>query len=224
MSTARNPEHTRLRILKAAFSEIYKHGFQGMRVDTVLAHTGLKKGALYHHFSSKQALGYAVLEEVIEKHITEIWIEPLQDFDNPLEGLKTIFVRAGEAWKADYFNLGCPLNNLAQEMSPIDEGFRERIQRFFRCWQNTIAQALLRGQEKGFVRSNIDAQEVAGFIITVIEGAFGFAKIAQDKELFFKCGEQLSIYLDMLSTNAATPDIQNEQNNGKRLYKTEVAQ
>lgn len=202
MNTARNPENTRLRILKAAFAEIYKHGFQGMRIDQVLAETGLKKGALYHHFSGKQALGYAVLEELIEKRITEIWIDPLATYDDPIAGLKTIFDNAGNIWKNGYFNLGCPLNNLAQEMSPIDEGFRERIQNFFRKWQNAIAEALLRGQEKGFVRQDIDIQETAGFIITVIEGAFGFAKITQDKDKYFKCGKQLEMYLDMLAVKA----------------------
>lgn len=40
MNTARNPENTRLRILRAAFAEIYKHGFQGMRIDQVLAEKG----------------------------------------------------------------------------------------------------------------------------------------------------------------------------------------
>lgn len=203
MNTARNPENTRLRILRAAFTEIYKHGFQGMRIDQVLAETGLKKGALYHHFSGKQALGYAVLEELIEKRITEIWIDPLAAYDDPIAGLKKIFDDAGNIWKNDYFKLGCPLNNLAQEMSPIDEGFRERIQNFFEKWQTAIAEALLRGQEKGFVRHDIDIRETAGFIITVIEGAFGFAKVTQDKEKYFKCGKQLQMYLDMLAVKAA---------------------
>jgi AcrR family transcriptional regulator len=203
MNTTRNPELTRLRILQAAFAEIYRHGFQGMRIDAVLAEAGVKKGALYHHFPGKQALGYAVLEELIEKRITEIWITPLRDCENPIEGLKKIFANAGDALKAEYFNLGCPLNNLAQEMSPIDDGFRERIQRFFKTWQDAIAEALVRGQEKGFVRIDIDVQETAGFIITVIEGAFGFAKVTQDKERFFRCGRQLEVYLDRLAAGTA---------------------
>ena len=34
-------------------------------------------------------------------------------------------------------NLGCPLNNLAQEMSPLDEGFRTRTQQVFELWMQT---------------------------------------------------------------------------------------
>ena len=73
--------------MQAAFMEIHKHGYQGMRIDQVLSITGLKKGALYHHFSSKQALGYAVLEECIQQRISQLWIVPLTSLADPLEGI-----------------------------------------------------------------------------------------------------------------------------------------
>lgn len=200
MSNKRNPEETRLRILKAALEEIHKHGFQGMRIDMVLKNTDLKKGALYHHFPSKQALGYAVLEELIEAIIMEKCIEPLKSYDNPIEGIKTLFIEAGESWDDDFFKLGCPLNNLSQEMIPIDEGFKERIQAFFRKWSDAMANELIRGQQHGLIKKDIDAAEAARFIITVSEGAYAQAKIAQDKQEYFNCGKQLAIYLDTLLT------------------------
>ncbi len=61
----RNPEHTRKRLLKAAFQEVYRSGFQSASLDTILAATGVTKGALYYHFEGKEALGLAVVEEVI---------------------------------------------------------------------------------------------------------------------------------------------------------------
>ena len=62
---AKATESARSRILRAAFEEIYRHGYQGTRVDAILAETGLTKGAFYHHFSSKQDLGYAVVDEFL---------------------------------------------------------------------------------------------------------------------------------------------------------------
>jgi len=41
-------------------------------------------------------------------------------------------------------NLGCPLNNLAQEMSPIDSGFQKRTERVFKLWTDTFATAIRR--------------------------------------------------------------------------------
>lgn len=195
----RNPEATRLRILKAAFTEIHQHGFQGMRIEAVLKNTGLKKGALYHHFPSKQALGYAVLEEVIEQKVIELWIEPLRNCENPVKVINETFIKVGLFWEDAFFKLGCPLNNLSQEMTPIDEGFKQRIQKFFKFWRGEVANALNRGQQQGFIRKNIDVTEAATFIVTVLEGAHAQAKISQNKQDYFICGKQLAIYLNDLS-------------------------
>ncbi len=198
MTTERNPKNTRLRILKAAFQEIHRHGYQGMRVDQVLKITGLKKGALYHHFSSKQALGYAVFEELIQMRITELSIAPLKNFTDPLDGIHTLFENLGNVWDDEFFTLGCPLNNLAQEMSPIDEGFRERIEKFFQYWQKSIAEALKNGQKQGIVDASINTDDCALFILSAIEGALGMTKNYQNKEVYYSCSRELKRYLDTL--------------------------
>ncbi len=203
MPAKRKPEITRLRILKAAFEEMHRNGFQGMRMDAVADKVGVKKGTLYYHFSSKQALGYAVLEELILKRIQQIWIEPLNEMEDPITGIQPIFTSYKENWGSVFFTLGCPLNNLAQEMSPIDEGFRERIQNFYHKWQVTMSQALARAQKKGFVKKNINVDESAEFIITAAVGAFGQAKINQDEAHYYNCVKQLDRYLETLSTNTA---------------------
>ncbi len=198
MKTERNPENTRNRIIQAAFQEIHKHGYQGMRIDQVLKITDLKKGAMYHHFSSKQALGYTVLEELIQKRITELWITPLKNYADPLEGIHSLFVNLDKEWSDDFFNLGCPLNNLAQEMSPIDEGFRVRIETFFKSWQTTIAEALERGQQQNIVDQLINVEDCANFILATIEGTLSMVKNKQSKTVFFSCSKELKRYLDTL--------------------------
>jgi len=198
MTAERNAESTRLKILIAAFHEMHRHGYQGMRVDQVLEKTGLKKGALYHHFAGKQALSYAVLEELIEKRVQELWIVPLQSFEDPLIGIQTLYERIGETWSDEFFFLGCPLNNLAQEMSPIDSGFRERIERFFQFWRDAFAKELERGQQLGIVAPEVDCKQSAMFIIAAMEGILGMTKNQRDKTLYINCGKELKRYLESL--------------------------
>ena len=62
---ARDPERTRQHLLQAAFQEMYRSGYQSADLDAILGKAGVTKGALYHHFENKEALGYAVIEEVI---------------------------------------------------------------------------------------------------------------------------------------------------------------
>ena len=75
---AREPDITRDKLLKAAFEEIYRRGFQAASLDTILAKAGVSKGALYHHFPDKASLGYAVVDEVVKGLLLERWgvLEP----------------------------------------------------------------------------------------------------------------------------------------------------
>lgn len=198
MVVKRNPDLTRKRILDSAFAEIYRHGFRSASVDRILADTGLTKGALYHHFPNKAALGYAVVEEIIGGHIVETWIQPLEESDDPIAALSGLVSGMSEEQVAQMCDCGCPLNNLAQEMSPVDDEFRERIAAVFSLWREGIADRLRRGQSDGLVRQDLDCDQVAGFIVAGIEGASGLAKNARDPKVLHACIGAMTAYLETL--------------------------
>jgi TetR/AcrR family transcriptional repressor of nem operon len=180
----RNPERTRERLLQAAFREVYKVGFQSAGIDTILAATNVTKGALYYHFESKEALGYAIIEEIIAKLTHDRWMLPLQrskDKD-PIDALIGI-VRAIPGRPRDVKS-GCPLVNLAQEMSQLDEQFRKRLERIFHAWQEGIATALRKGQSEGTVRRDLVPEETASFLVAMVEGYEVLAKNAQDARVW----------------------------------------
>src|SRR5215475_12794131 len=74
----RDPERTREHLLQAAFQEVFRYGFQNAGIDTILAATKVTKGALYYHFESKEALGYAIIEEIVAKLTGDRWMLPLE--------------------------------------------------------------------------------------------------------------------------------------------------
>lgn len=177
----RNPERTRERLLQAASRVVYRSGFQSAGLETILAAAGVTKGALYYHFDGKEALGYAVVEEVIAGLTRDKWLRPLQDTKNPIGTL--IRIVEGTSVRPEAVRGGCPLNNLAQEMSPLDEGFRKRMARVFRVWQESIATALREGQTAGTVRCDVDPIKTAGFLVAVYEGYISLAKNSQDVQV-----------------------------------------
>ena len=197
MATQRNPDLTRQSLLQAAFQEIYRSGFQAASLDNILSKVGVTKGALYHHFGSKEELGYAVVDELIREHILDRWVRSLEKAENPIDGVLAILRRKDPHPHFDQ-RLGCPLNNLAQEMSPLNEGFRKRLKSVFREWREGIAKALRRGQERGQVRSDVDPLESADFFIAALEGSVSLAKNAQDRDLFDSCKAGLARYLESL--------------------------
>jgi AcrR family transcriptional regulator len=180
----RDPEATRQSLLQAAFHEVYRHGFQSAGIDAILAATNVTKGALYHHFESKEALGHAIIEEIIAEITRDRWLRPLEQSkdENPIDALIGI-VQAIPARPRDV-KRGCPLANLTQEMSLLDEQFRKRLERIFRAWQEGVATALREGQDTGTVRRDLVPEETASFLIAMVEGYELLAKNAQDAKVW----------------------------------------
>ena len=196
LTPRRNAERTRERIVKAAFEEIHRSGFRSADVDRILAAAGVTKGALYHYFDGKDALGHAVVDEVIAKNTREMWLRPLQHTENPIDALIGVFHSI--PLKRDDLRRGCPLNNLAQEMSPIDEGFRKRLATIFHNWQTGIAAALRDGQKRRVVRADVDPKETATFLVATLQGYTSLAKNAQDVAVL-RAGVRRSIlYLESM--------------------------
>lgn len=192
----RDPERTRAMLLETAFGEIYRGGFQGTGLERILSRAKVTKGALYHYFESKEKLGYAIVEEVIAEITRQKWLNPLAGSARPLDAL--IGIVEGTSVRRGDVEGGCPLNNLAQEMSPVDEGFRKRTARVFAMWTDAVAGALREGQKRGQVRRDIDAEEAARFLIATYEGYISLAKNAQDPEVLRAGLGSMKRYLESL--------------------------
>jgi TetR/AcrR family transcriptional repressor of nem operon len=168
-------------LLRAASREIYRSGFQSASLDTILASAGVTKGALYHHFKNKDALGYAVVEEVISPDVCGTWVRPLQSVTDPIDAL--IGIVQGISVRPKDVCGGCQLNNLAQEMSPLDARFRKRLGVVFDSWRDAAASVLREGQIRGSVRRDVEPSDAAGLLIAMVEGYGSLAKNAQDPKV-----------------------------------------
>jgi TetR/AcrR family transcriptional repressor of nem operon len=177
----RDSKRTRERLLQAASREIYRSGFQSASLDTILAVAGVTKGALYYHFKSKEALGYAVVEEIIAPDVHGKWVRPFQSGKDPIDALIGA-VRRIPIRPADVRG-GCQLNNLAQEMSPLDAGFRRRLAKIFDAWREAVASTLREGQIRGSVRRDVQPADAAASLIAMVEGYGSLAKNAQDPKV-----------------------------------------
>jgi len=198
MLVKRDYERTRSELLAAAYLEIHHVGYQAASLSRILQQCQLSKGALYHHFSNKKALGLAVIEEVIRPEIDSMWLQPLANNDDPLTAIRDILHANKALLTEEFIQYGCPLNNLAQEMSPIDDDFRASIDALYADWRQHWLRALEEGQRQLLVRKDIDAGHAVTFIIAALEGCIGMAKNARSAEMLFSCAAGLMDYLDTL--------------------------
>ncbi len=192
----RDPERTRERLLQSAFKEVHKSGFQNTDVDTILDAAGVTKGALYHHFENKESLGYAIVDEVISGINLEKWVRPLRSTLDPVGTLIEIIESTPD--DRDSLRRGCPLNNLAQEMSPLDEGFRRRLAKIFDDFRGAVAHALRDGQKRGVVKRDFDPEETALFVVATYEGYMSIAKNSQDPRVLESGKRSMARFLETL--------------------------
>ncbi len=191
-------DSTRDKLLQAAFNEIYLHGFQAASIANILRDTGLTKGALYHHFPTKQELGLAVIDEVVSDFLDGQIFRRIRESERPVRTLLQIINETRLHTGLEAITLGCPLNNLMQEMSPLDKDFQVRLNNILSVWQSVVEDALSRDQQSGVVRPDVDCHAAALFIVSAWEGCVGIAKSQQSQKNFSLCMKQLQGYVQGL--------------------------
>jgi AcrR family transcriptional regulator len=201
MAKTRDPEKTRAQILNAAFLEIYRHGFNGVGVRDLAKKADVTIGAFFHYFPTKNHVAYAIIDEVIHAGIMDRWIKPLSAYKNPLQGMLKCFKTTFESWNGDLLSLGCPLNNLTQELSASDESIKEKTKYVLNEWIEKTREHLDRAKTEGYLKKNVNTRELAEFIVTFQEGTFAMGKALGDARIFDSMYANFKRHLDSVTAD-----------------------
>jgi len=179
---SRNQPPLQQKIINTAYELFYQNGYTGTGLSDILDAGGLTKGAIYHHFASKKEIGLSVIDEIIRGFVEERFLHQMRETDDPIAQIRENLLMLAGKRKLDEIKKGCPLNNLAQEMSYSDPEFRKKLNLLFVEWIDVYQNAILRGQRAGNVKKSVDAHAMASFIVASIEGMIGLGKNFQKKE------------------------------------------
>lgn len=173
-----NPTMMRARILDAAADLFLSRGYHATSTQDVTTKAGVTSGALHHHFPTKKALGLAVIEERVADTVRTTWIEPFEAAESAVVGARLVFQSISDSLREQGYVRGCPLNNLALELSYADPDFREPMRRIFEMWRDRLAQRLRDDQARGW-QPDLDPAMTANLIISTYAGAMTMAKVEQ---------------------------------------------
>ena len=189
---------TRDQILDAATRLIHLRGYQSTSLDDVLKESGVGKGNFYYHFRSKEELGYAIIDRVthglIERTLEPIFGDAAGD---PLAQIDAFLDRVLESQRQRNCVGGCPVGNLASELSDVHEGFRLRLAGIFTEWRARLTDVLVRGQAAGTVARHREPETIAQFLLAGLEGAILLTKVAKDISVMERCVEELKHHMSI---------------------------
>ena len=190
----RDPDRTRTNILEVAAANFHQKGFQGTSLSDILQQANISKGALYHHFTNKQELLYAVFDEVYELKFLHRWMHILAATD-PVEAIAEAVECIANEGSDEEMCQGCPVHNIAAELASNDENIRLRVEGLYRKIQDIIAQGIDSAIEKQQVPTTVNNQQVALFFMCCLNGIPQMVKSCQDRDVFIQLTSALSDYV-----------------------------
>ena len=190
-------EQTRERILARSAQLFNRQGYFGASLTDIMRETGLEKGGIYNHFSSKEQLAleafdyaYALVQQRVRLALAGKY--------NAIERLLAIVsVFQGIAEDPPVVG-GCPILNTAIEADDANEVLRDRARSAMDDWRATIHRVVNKGIERQEIRPGTDADEVATIFITTLEGAVMLSNLYKDPVYMKRAAEHIGHYIETI--------------------------
>lgn len=191
---------TRQRIVMTALEQFYVKGYNSTSISDILSRSQVHSGSLYHFFPGKQDLLVAVLE-FYRDGIGDMLLAPAwAEVEDPIEKIFALLNGYRTGLLMSDFAHGCPIGNLALELSEPDPRIRELLDINFRNWIGAVETCLEDAGDR--LPSDTDRPALAEFILTTMEGAIMQARTARDIGVFDRNIAVLRSHFDLLLAKA----------------------
>jgi TetR/AcrR family transcriptional repressor of nem operon len=190
------PIPKREQIITAAAKLVHLRGYNHTSLDEILAAADAGKGQFYHYFSSKEELGLAIVDRAAAR-IRATLLERVEQGQG-LAAIRWMLRCLTDTAKRTKCGGGCPLGNLAAEMSDVRETFRRKLAGVFELWRRVVERALITAQRRGELRPGVNARQLSFLILSTIEGAILLAKVQHDARVMDRCFQGLWLCVEQL--------------------------
>lgn len=198
-----NEKSTRDRLVDAARELFWARGYEATSVSDILERAGVNSGSLYHFFDGKQDLLLAVVDRYREFIWPNVFSAAFEDIEDPIERIFDVLAQYREALASNGCTRGCPIGNLALEVSDTQPAARVKLAETFEEWRQWVAACLK--EAGGRLPPGTDRDALATLVLTTMEGGVMQARVHRDIRLYDQSVAQLRAYLSWLAKDAAGP-------------------
>lgn len=181
---------TRQKLIDITYDEIYEKGYQAASLSEILSKAQVHKGSMYYFFANKKEMAMCALKEKMSARFTKRYATILAYESNILDEL---FKVLNDISLRD-FKKGCPLANIVQEMSNLDEDFDAMSKGFYEDFRGIIKDIL----DKAILLKELkscDTQKLSMYITVVIEGGILASKATGNEKDYLDSIECLQEYI-----------------------------
>lgn len=174
-------QSNRDKLLKAGLRVVHERGFASASVRDIVKAAGVPQGSFTNHFESKEAFGLEVIDLYFAR-IRALMAETLLNETRPPLARLAAYIDANqESLCRDDLKLGCLVGNFTAETGAHSDAVRDKLNGTFVELQQALSACLRAAAAAGEITADTDCDEVAGFIMSSMQGATLLAKATRSK-------------------------------------------
>jgi len=186
-------EQTRQRIISKAAGLFNQRGYRGGSLQDLMKATGLEKGGIYRHFSSKEELAALAFEHAWRENFAARQTD-LDAIPNNVDKIKQLITNFVE--RPPSIPGGCPLLNTAVDADDGNPLLRDHARKALKGWKDRIESMITEGIRSGEIRRAVDIRKVANLIIGLLEGALMISRLERSEHALRDAAAHLHDYVE----------------------------
>ncbi|MBT8368778.1 MAG: TetR/AcrR family transcriptional regulator [Deltaproteobacteria bacterium] len=189
---------TRRNIIEKSLRLFCVKGYYNTSINDILAATNLTKGGFYGHFSSKEALWYAVCDEAMR-----IWRDVVFDgipaTSDPLERIQILIENdIKNKLGNQVFEGGCFFHSMLVELAGQSAALSSHLMRGFDQLAGLLSAWLKQADQQGRLKENLNFDAIARYIIVALNGAAALHACNRDPAILNQTVHELHFYVQQL--------------------------
>lgn len=174
----------RERLLEEGLRVVHEHGFANASVRDIVQAAGVPQGSFTNHFASKEAFGLEIIDRYFANAHKLVDATLRNDELPPMARLRAYFDGYEERLKTNNLKNGCLFGNFALDVNEGGDAIRNRILEIFGESRDALAYCLRAAVASGELRPALNCDDVAGYIVSGMQGAVLLSKAYRSVEPF----------------------------------------
>ena len=162
----------------------------------ILEATGLKKGGVYRHFSSKEELAAEAFRYSLSQAV-KIRTPPADPSRTAVDLLREVIEQFVE--KPSPIPGGCPILNTAIDADDGNPVLRQLAREGLKSWRSRISHIVREGISRKDIRDDVEPRALANTIIATLEGALMMSRLENSKNALNDARSSLEELVDRVA-------------------------